>query len=65
VVSIDRPLNTCHSVKFLTIFKGPRLFKQQKTILSGLTARLGASFDHVASGAKILPEFDFSSIAVE
>jgi hypothetical protein len=43
-----------HSINFLTFFKGPRPFKQQKTILSGLTTHLGASLDHVASAAKKL-----------
>jgi hypothetical protein len=58
-----------HSIKFLTFFKEPRPFKQQKTILSGLTTHLGASLDNVASAAKnsiaVCPEFDFSSIPVE
>jgi hypothetical protein len=60
-----------HSIKCLTFFKGPRPFKQQKTILSGLSTHLGASL-HRSCGVcckknsiAVCPEFDFSSIPVE
>jgi hypothetical protein len=52
VVSIDRPLNTLHFRRLKKIFKEPRPFKQQKTLLSGKTTPHGALLDQGASGVK-------------
>ncbi len=54
VVSIDRPWITLHLRQLKKLFNGPRLFKQQKTFLSGYTTLRGASLNQGASAVRQL-----------
>ena len=52
MVSIDRPLSTIHFRRFNFFFKGPRPFKQQKTLLKGLSHEI--EFKNVDENGQIL-----------